>query len=222
MNLFRVTGATIIVISEWRKIPTNNSGVLLVNGTTTGTITYKRGGLLANKWSIVTSPVSGQTVKTFAENVANNIRINTTPDPDRYAIGYYDDSQTSGSKWQYYDANVSAVTEFIAGQSYAISRATDGEVSFTGTLAVNDLVKTVEANKWNAIGNPFTTYYPANKNSNSSFLNDNACKHNKNKLSLLCLSIELLQLSLLTSIELSAILPLHKTQMLWLTSNHRH
>ena len=29
------------------------------------------------------------------------------------------------------------------------------------------------ADQWNAIGNPFTTYYPANKNSSSSFLNDN-------------------------------------------------
>ena len=35
------------------------------------------------------------------------------------------------------------------------------------------MVKTLVANQWNAIGNPFTTYYPANKNSSSSFLNDN-------------------------------------------------
>ena len=151
----------------------NDSGVLFVEGTATGNVTYKRGGLLANKWSIVTPPVTGQTVKTFAENAANNIRVNTTPDPDRYAIGYYDDAQANGSKWQYYDANVNATTKFIAGQSYAISRATDGEVSFTGTLTVDNLVKTLIANQWNAIGNPFTTYYPANKNSNSSFLNDN-------------------------------------------------
>ena len=151
----------------------NDSGVLFLKGNTNGTVTYKRGGLLANKWSIVTPPVSGQTVKTFAENAANNIRVNTTPNPDRYAIGYYDDAQADGSKWQYYDANVSASTEFVAGNSYAISRATDGEVSFTGTLTASNVFKTLIADQWNAIGNPFTTYYPANKNSNSSFLNDN-------------------------------------------------
>ena len=150
-----------------------DSGVLLIEGTTSGNITYKRGGLLANKWSIVTPPVSGQTVKTFAENATNAIRVNTTPNPNRYAIGYYDDAQATGSKWQYYDANVNAATEFTAGQSYAISRSTDGEISFTGTLTVDNLTKTLVANQWNAIGNPFTTYYPANKNSNSSFLNDN-------------------------------------------------
>ncbi|MCL7753651.1 LamG-like jellyroll fold domain-containing protein [Polaribacter sp. Z022] len=149
------------------------SGVLFVEGTSTGNITYKRGGLLANKWSIVTPPVSGQTIKTFAENTANDIRVNPTPNPNRYAIAYYDDSQTDGNKWIYYDADVSSVTEFIAGQSYSISRSTDGEVSFTGTLAVDDLTKTLIDNKWNAIGNPFTTYYPANKNTSSSFLNDN-------------------------------------------------
>ena len=151
----------------------NDSGVLLIEGTSTGNVTYKRGGLLANKWSTVTPPVSGQTVKTFAENTANNIRINTTPNPDRYAIAYYDDAQITGSKWKYFDANVSASTEFVAGQSYIMSRATDGEVSFTGTLTVGNLVKTLIADKWNAIGNPFTAYYPANKNTSNSFLNDN-------------------------------------------------
>lgn len=150
-----------------------NSGVLFVEGTVSGNVTYKRGGLLANKWSIVTPPVSGQTVRSFAENADNNIRVNTTPDPDRYAIAYYDDSQASGSKWRYYDAGVNASTEFIAGQSYSMSRATDGQVSFTGTLTVENLQKTLIAGQWNAIGNPFTTYYPANKNSNNSFLNDN-------------------------------------------------
>lgn len=151
----------------------NDSGVLFLKGSTNGNVTYKRGGLLANKWSIVTPPVSGQTIKTFAENAANNIRVNTTPDPDRYAIGYYDDSQVAGSKWQYYDADVNSAIEFTAGNSYAISRATDGEVSFTGTLTANNVFKTLVADQWNAIGNPFTTYYPANKNSSSSFLNDN-------------------------------------------------
>lgn len=153
---------------------TNDSGVLFVEGTTSGTITYKRGGLKANKWSIVTPPVSGQTVKSFAENVANDIRKNNAVSPVRYAIGYYNDAQSDGNKWQYFDANVNGTDTFTAGQSYAISRATDGEVSFTGTLQTGNLFKSVSGDKWNAIGNPFTTYFPANKNGSSSFLSDNA------------------------------------------------
>jgi hypothetical protein len=153
---------------------TDDSGVLFIKGSSSGNVTYKRGGLLANEWSIVTPPVSGQTVKTFAENVANDIRINTAPDPDRYAIAYYDDSQSAGNKWVYYDVNVNAATEFIAGESYAMSRSTNGEVSFTGILTAANVTKTLTGDQWSAIGNPFTTYYPANKNSNSSFINDNA------------------------------------------------
>lgn len=151
----------------------DDSGVLLVNGETTGTVTYKRGGLLANKWSIVTPPVSGQKVKSFIENTANDIRVNTTVNPNRYAIAYYDDSKSSANKWVYYTENLSAIEEFTAGKSYSMSRATDGEVTFVGSLAVDDLKRTLVAGQWNAIGNPFTTYYPANKNSNSSFIKDN-------------------------------------------------
>lgn len=151
----------------------SDSGVLLVNGETTGTITYKRGGLLANKWSIVTPPVSGQKIKEFIENSDNNIRVNTTPDPNRYAVAYYDDNKPVGTRWVYYTENITNTEEFTAGKSYSMSRATDGEFTFTGTLTVNNLKRTLVAGQWNAIGNPFTTYYPANKNSNSSFLKDN-------------------------------------------------
>ncbi|PQJ80733.1 hypothetical protein BTO18_16835 [Polaribacter porphyrae] len=151
----------------------NDSGVLLVNGSISGNVTYVRGGLLANKWSIVTPPVSGQTIKSFAENNANDIRQNTGISPVRYAIAYYDDTKAVGSKWVYYDTTVNATDTFTAGTSYSMSRATDGSVTFVGTLAVDDINKTLNADEWQAIGNPFTTYYPANKNSNNSFLNEN-------------------------------------------------
>lgn len=151
----------------------SDSGVLFLKGTSSGSITYKRGGLLANKWSIVTPPVSGQKIKAFADAAGNDIRKNTGVSPNRYAIAYYDDSQSAGNKWVYYTTDMDANIEFEAGKSYAISRATDGEVSFTGTLTSESLFKTLTTNQWVAIGNPFTTYFPANKNSNSSFLNDN-------------------------------------------------
>lgn len=157
-----------------------DSGVLLIKGTTSGNVTYTRGGLLANDWYVVTPPISGQTIKSFAENNANDIRVNTTPNPNRYAIAYYDDSQASGSKWRYYDAGVNNTDVFVAGQSYSMSRASNGSFTFTGTLTVDDLSKTLTAGQWNAIGNPFTTYYPANKNSSTSFLNDNMSKIDTN------------------------------------------
>jgi len=163
-----VNNGTIIMDSS-----TDDSSVLFIEGTSSGNVTYTRGGLKANKWSLVTPPVSGQKIKEFATDTNNGIRVNTTVNPNRYAVGYYNDAATEGDKWVYYTANVDENSTFTAGQSYALSRATDGSVSFTGTLTTNNLTRTLQPGEWNAIGNPFTTYYPANKNGASSFINDN-------------------------------------------------
>jgi hypothetical protein len=149
----------------------DNSAVLMVDGDAFGNITYTRGGLKALKWSLIMPPVSGQKIKEFAENLLNDIRKNSDPTA-KYAIGYYDDSKNDGNKWQYYDINVGENLQFSTDKSYAISRLTDGSVFFNGAIRNQDVSKTVNAGQWNAIGNPFTTYYPANKNDNSSFLAD--------------------------------------------------
>ena len=156
-----------------------NSSALIVKGSTSGEVTYERGGLLANKWSIVSAPVHGQSIKDFVENAANSIRINTSTTPNRYAMSYYDDSQISGSKWVYYDVDYLAAnpTEtFEKGRSYAISRGTDGVVTFTGTLEIADVTKPVAASEWNAVGNPYTAFLPINENSGMNFINDNSSK----------------------------------------------
>ena len=159
---------------------TDDSSVLFIEGTATGQVKYTRGGLKANQWSLVTPPVSGQKVKEFATDANNDIRQNTSVNPIRYAIGYYTDASSDNNKWNYYNVNVDENLTFTAGQSYSISRNTDGSVSFTGTLSTNNLTRTLQPGEWNAIGNPFTTYYPANKNSSSSFLNDNYDKLDDN------------------------------------------
>ncbi len=157
----------------------STSGALLANGTVTGNVTYERGGLLSNKWSLVSAPVSGQSIKEFADNTANDIRKNTSTTPNRYAIGYYDDSKVAGSKWVYYDVDYLAANPsetFEKGRSYAMSRGTDGNVSFTGTVKITDATKTVTASEWNAIGNPYTAFLPINENAGTNFINDNLAK----------------------------------------------
>ncbi|MDC1162042.1 T9SS type A sorting domain-containing protein [Tenacibaculum sp.] len=158
-----------------------NSSALIVKGSSSGQVIYERGGLIANKWSIVSAPVTGQNIKDFAENIGNDIRINTSVTPNQYAISYYDDSQASGSKWVYYDVDYLAANPsetFEKGRSYAISRGTDGVVTFTGTVETADVTKTVSALEWNAIGNPFTAFLPINENAGTNFINDNLSKFN--------------------------------------------
>ncbi|CAL2078981.1 T9SS type A sorting domain-containing protein [Tenacibaculum sp. 190524A02b] len=154
---------------------TTNSGVLVVKGTSNAQITYERGGLKANQWSIVSSPVVGQSIKDFVEDTNNNIRINNTVTPNRYAVGYYNDTNTEGSKWTYYtvDDLASNTITFEAGKSYAISRATDGSVTFTGTLNTTSVNAGVAESEWNAVGNPYTAFLPVNQNADSNFINDN-------------------------------------------------
>ena len=157
-----------------------NSSTLFVKGTSTGSVMYKRGGLLANKWSIVSAPVQGQSIKDFAENAQNGIRTNTSVTPNRYAIGYYDDSRATGTKWVFYTATDLAgdALTFEKGKSYTISRATNGSVTFTGTLETVDVVQSVTGSKWNAVGNPYTTFLPLNENTGNNFINDNISKFN--------------------------------------------
>ncbi|WP_299108841.1 T9SS type A sorting domain-containing protein [uncultured Tenacibaculum sp.] len=153
----------------------STSASLVVKGTSNGQVTYERGGLIANQWSIVAAPVFGQSVKDFVENSANNIRVNTTVTPNRYAVGYYDDTRPTGDKWVYYtiDDLASNSITFEKGQSYAISRATNGSVSFTGTIETVDVNKSVVVSEWNAVGNPYTAFLPINENSGTNFINDN-------------------------------------------------
>lgn len=159
----------------------NDSGVLIVKGTNaTGIVTYVRGGLLGgnNEWSIISPPVIGQSIKTFAEDTDNAIKINTTPDPDRYAIAKYNDDNTVGNKWEYYDTTVGAAVNFDTGVGYAISRSSAGDVSFTGTIQKNTLNVAAAHDNWVAIGNPFSAYYPANKRDTGSldFISNNTAK----------------------------------------------
>jgi hypothetical protein len=154
----------------------SDSGVLLVKGASTGSITYNRGGLQANGWSILATPLKGQTVIGLAQATENEIRANTSVTPIRFAIGYYNDANSAGNKWQYFNANTNANILLDLATGYTMSRKTDGLISFTGTLQVDDIEKGVIANQWNVIGNSFTTYYPLNKNGGTNFLRDNDFK----------------------------------------------
>lgn len=151
----------------------DDSGVLIVKGTSTGNIDYNRGGLLTNQWSLAAPPVEGQKIVALAQDVDNAIRTNTSVSPVRYAIAPYNNTGATDF-WGYFDANTDVNETFTIGTGYIFSRSSDGAVKFTGNLHTSDKNVAVVSSRWNAIGNPFTAYYPINKNSNTSFLNDNA------------------------------------------------
>ena len=189
-NVTVKSGGTFIIFRKRSLVVTNNfenngyveirsesddSGVLIVKGESTGNIAYNRGGLLANQWSLAAPPVEGQKIVAFAQDNDNAIRTNTSVSPVRYAIAPYNNTGATDF-WDYYDVNTDVNETFTIGTGYIFSRSSDGAIKFTGSLTTSDKNVDVVGNRWNAIGNPFTAYYPINKNSDISFLNDNASK----------------------------------------------
>ncbi|CAM1365759.1 exported hypothetical protein [Tenacibaculum litopenaei] len=152
-----------------------SSGTLLVRGAASGQVTYERGGLLADNWHLVSSPVQGQRIASFVANLDNAIRTNSTVNPIRYAVATYDDQRSTGEKWQYYTAAdlVSSSLQFEVGKGYTASRETDGKLHFTGSLTTGNHNVAVNGSSWRALGNPYTAYYPVNSPVGETFLSTN-------------------------------------------------
>jgi hypothetical protein len=146
-----------------------NAGASLIaegTSTITGDVTYNRTiDYVATDnlkgWYLMASPVahSSFSVDTFTTN--NDIATSNS----NVAIADY---ETQNDTWSYFQ--VGATSNFVAGKGYSIKKAsTTGTVSFTGTLNTNDagvdIVLSSEGNRYNLLGNPYTSYI-----SHSTFL----------------------------------------------------
>ncbi|WP_338732833.1 T9SS type A sorting domain-containing protein [Mangrovimonas cancribranchiae] len=132
----------------------NSGSSLIVDGTTTGDITYIRNLPTAN-WYLVSAPVSGQDIDTFAtnEDLASGSGSNLGLAP--YA--------NDGSAWNYYQSGSSGSGSFASGTGYSVALANAGDISFTGsmpTTAVDVPIANGTANRFNLIGNPYPAYIP--------------------------------------------------------------
>jgi len=130
-----------------------NGGSLIVDGTSSGNVTYNR-NLATTNWYLVSSPVVGETYDD-AYVTANS--IDSGIEPNRGIAPY----TTSDNSWNYMQAGASAAT-FAAGTGYSVKRSTAGDISFTGTLNVADAGVDVDldatGNGFNLLGNPYTSH----------------------------------------------------------------
>jgi len=138
----------------------NNTGSsIIVNGTATGNLTYKR--TLTTNWHLVSSPVGSQDINTFTvTDVATNAIATSGTN---YGVAPYDNN---GSAWDYYTTStIAGAGNFTAGKGYSALRASAGDVTFTGTFPTSDVSIAItdgSSNEWNLIGNPYPSYIPAN------------------------------------------------------------
>ena len=132
----------------------NSGGSLIVNGNSLGDITYNR-SLATTNWYLVSSPVLGETYDD-AYVTANGIASGTQNTNSR-GIGPY---VTTDDSWDYMLAGETAT--FSAGTGYSFKRSSTGDVSFTGTLNVDnsgvDVALSSDGNRFNLLGNPYTSH----------------------------------------------------------------
>lgn len=148
------TGSEInnLTITETEGINITAGGSLIVNGTSSGDVTYNR-TLGTDNWYLMSSPVVGQTYND-AYVTANSISGNGS----NRAIAPY---VTSDNSWDYMQASDVDAT-FTPGSGYSVKRNSPGDVSFTGTLNVADagvdVTLTNTGNGFNLLGNPYTSH----------------------------------------------------------------
>jgi len=136
-----------------------NGSSLISTSTFSGSITYTR-NLATTNWYLISSPVSGQDIDTFvsAEGLASGTNNNNM------GLAAYDNSS---SAWSYYQSGTLGSGDFALASGRSIKLAAASDISFTGTMAVDD-VSVAITNGYNLVGNPYPSYIAANTAADSS------------------------------------------------------
>ena len=133
---------------------TNGGSLIATDGSVTGNITYNR-TLATENWYLMSSPVVGETYDN-AYVTANGIASGTQNTNSRGIAPYV----TTDDSWDYMQAGETAT--FSAGTGYSVKRSSAGDVSFTGTLNVDNAGVNVDlsstGNRFNLLGNPYTSH----------------------------------------------------------------
>ena len=165
------TGATLnnLVVDSSASLSITAGGSLIVNGTSTGNVTYNRTlNFIAGNtegWHLVASPLAGQ-VYNDAYATANSLATSAT----RRGLANY---LTGSDSWSYLENDDSNAGTFASGTGYSLKRASTGTVSFTGTIntsdaGVNAPVLIGGTGGFNLLGVPYTSYI-----NSATFLTDN-------------------------------------------------
>ena len=129
---------------------------LLATGTVTGTIKYNRHvNSNLDRNDLIAPPLSGETFASFA---TNNPNILANAGQTQYLFGPFEKPL---NQYILYDNTETATLD--AGVGYRTGSTDDGTFTFEGSVTTGPvnvpIVKTgMEFDKWNLIGNPYTTY----------------------------------------------------------------
>lgn len=137
---------------------------LIAQSTFSGTITYER-TIGTTNWYLISSPVVGQDIDAFED--VEGLATGTTA--SNVGLGDYNNT-TPG--WEYYQSGASGTGNFVSGDGRSLKLAASGDVTFTGTIDVNDagvgIAMTSNTNRFNLVGNPYPSYIAANSNADAT------------------------------------------------------
>ncbi|WP_397447396.1 T9SS type A sorting domain-containing protein [Polaribacter sp. R77954] len=147
-----------LTVDSGASLTIENGGSLIVHGTSSGNITYKRtltkDADLSNAWYAVSPPVAGATVTTL--KAENNFAAGSGG--DRIGLATY---ANDGSAWNYFTTSSS---DAIASGTGLIAKIDNGaansDLLMTGTYVGINVEPTISqsTNNFNFVGNPFTAY----------------------------------------------------------------
>jgi PKD repeat protein len=166
-NITIADGATLTIASD-----ATGTGSLIISGTVSGAgSAFVNRYMNTDAWHIVASPVSGQSIGDFLSsnpNIAENV--------DNPAIRGMMDYNPGLNKWNDYFTK-SNTNNLETGKGFSIRTDASSAVTFTGKLnAATVPVGGLLSDRWNCIGNPYTSAIGINNSSSSAanFLNVNA------------------------------------------------
>jgi len=154
VNSLTVSGLFTVIGS----LTISGGGSLIVKGSATGNLTYNV-NVSDTNWHLVSPPVVGEQYDD-AWNTTNSINVSGTLNND--AVGTYNNTTSASGSWDYFQTG-GTVTTFNQGQGYSLKRTSAGNYGFIGTFPNTGILLTISQgfgalNKWNFIGNPFSSY----------------------------------------------------------------
>ena len=158
-------GATLTTTSDATK-----SGSFIVNGTTSGNITYKR-YIDDLNWHLVSAPVTNQSIPAFVNDADNVVATSSTT--GNFGVAHYNNNNAANLRWTYHhatagvDLNHAVLGTFNSGEGYSMKKAgkaEPGDYTFTGFMANDNVtvdipkVETTGSHLWSVIGNPYPSF----------------------------------------------------------------
>ena len=154
----------------------NSGGSIIVNGTSSGNLTYNRSIANGGEYYYVSVPFDDEDIEDI---IANNALATGN---GNVGLFYYDNNTTSGylgSGFIFYQP--SSTESVVSARGYGIQLSASGNVTFTGTMPTTDAsisisegtMGDINPNPDNLIGNPFPSYIAANTNANANNLLSN-------------------------------------------------